>query len=571
MPAVQISGVTKDFGPVHAVRGIDLTLEHGEIVAFLGPNGAGKTTTIDMVLGLSHPTTGSVEVLGLQPRQAIARGLVSAVMQTGGLLKDLSVRETVQPTPPACSPTPRPSTRSSAPPASSAIADRKVGKCSGGEQQRLRFAMALLSDPALLLLDEPTTGMDVEGRRAFWSAIRSDAEKGRTVLFATHYLEEADQYADRIVLISHGRIVADGTGSQIKALAAGRTVRATLPGADSAPARRAGRGRERRRTRRRRLHPRQGHRRSRALPAHRDHRARPRDHRPRPRGRVPQPHRRRPRHHPDHDRHTRPRSLGMTTQTIDPTTRRVPPLGGFNLTVLGIELRRMLRNRRTIIFTLILPAALLLSFGGQKGWDDKSGSGNVAAYILISMALYGAALTAAAGGSMVALERSLGWSRQLRLTPLNPVVYIVMKALVALVMGALAITAVNLVGILQGKAEMPTYVWILTPLLTLACTLTFAALGVFIGYVVPGENAMQILGPGLALLSFLGGVFIPLDQYSDVVRHIAYWTPMYGVAEIARSLLTQELPWYAVVNAVGWFAIFVAGAAWRMSKDTARV
>src|SRR4029077_9375989 len=114
------------------------------------------------------------------------------------------------------------------------IADRKVAKCSGGEQQRLRFAMALLSDPALLLLDEPTTGMDVEGRRAFWSAIRADAEKGRTVLFATHYLEEADQYADRIILISHGRIVADGTGSQIKALAAGRTVRATPPAADAA-------------------------------------------------------------------------------------------------------------------------------------------------------------------------------------------------------------------------------------------------------------------------------------------------------------------------------------------------
>jgi ABC-2 type transport system ATP-binding protein len=232
VPAVQIAGVTKDFGSVHAVRGIDLTLDQGEIVAFLGPNGAGKTTTIDMVLGLSHPTTGSVEVLGLQPRQAIARGLVSAVMQTGGLLKDLTVRETVAYTA---------SLFADAAPVDQvlrtagieSIAERKVGKCSGGEQQRLRFAMALLSDPALLLLDEPTTGMDVEGRRAFWSAIRADAEKGRTVLFATHYLEEADQYADRIVLISHGRIVADGTGSQIKALAAGRTVRATLPGADT--------------------------------------------------------------------------------------------------------------------------------------------------------------------------------------------------------------------------------------------------------------------------------------------------------------------------------------------------
>jgi ABC-2 type transport system ATP-binding protein len=232
VPAVRISGVTKDFGDIHAVRGVDLTLEQGEIVAFLGPNGAGKTTTIDMVLGLSKPTTGTVEVLGLQPRQAISRGLVSAVMQTGGLLKDLSVRETVAYTASLFADT-APVDEVLRTAGIEAVADRKVGKCSGGEQQRLRFAMALLSDPALLLLDEPTTGMDVEGRRAFWSAIRADAEKGRTVLFATHYLEEADQYADRIILISHGRIVADGTGSQIKALAAGRTVRATLPGADA--------------------------------------------------------------------------------------------------------------------------------------------------------------------------------------------------------------------------------------------------------------------------------------------------------------------------------------------------
>jgi len=260
----------------------------------------------------------------------------------------------------------------------------------------------------------------------------------------------------------------------------------------------------------------------------------------------------------------------MSTMT-DVPARRVPPLGGFNLTLLRIELFRMLRNRRTIIFTLVLPALLLLTVGNQKGAADRAGDGNISAYILISMALYGAALTAAATGSMVALERAVGWSRQLRLTPLHPVAYILVKALVALAMGALAIAAVNIVGVLQGKAEMPVHVWIEAAVVTLFCTLTFAALGVFVGYLVPSENAMQILGPGLALLSFLGGVFIPIDTYAEVVRQVAYWTPMYGVAEVARSPLTHELPWYAVVNAVGWFAIFVAGAAWRMSKDTARV
>ena len=231
--AVALRGVRKNFGSVQAVRGIDLDIAPGEIVAFLGPNGAGKTSTIDIILGLSQPSTGTVGVYGMHPRQAISRGLVSAVMQTGGLLKDLTVAETAEYTASLfAQPRPVPEVLGRAGIAS--IADRKVGKCSGGEQQRLRFAMALLSDPELLILDEPTTGMDVEGRRGFWAAIRQDAAKGRTVLFATHYLEEADAYADRIILIRHGQIVADGTAAQVKALAAGRTVRATLPGAQPA-------------------------------------------------------------------------------------------------------------------------------------------------------------------------------------------------------------------------------------------------------------------------------------------------------------------------------------------------
>lgn len=265
-------------------------------------------------------------------------------------------------------------------------------------------------------------------------------------------------------------------------------------------------------------------------------------------------------------------TTAMTPRTapIDPAARRVPPLGGCSATVLGIELRRMLRNRRTLIFALVLPAGLFLSFGSSSGWNDNAGHGNVAAYILVSMALYGAALTAASGGAMVATERAMGWSRQLRLTPLQPAVYVAMKALLALVLGALAIGSVNVVGVVQGKPSMPTLVWVACALLTLVCTLVFAALGVFVGYLVPGENAMQFIGPGLALFAFLGNVFIPLTPDSALYR-VAEWTPMFGVAEISRFPLTDDLPWTAVVNAVVWFGLFVAGAAWRMSKDTARV
>jgi ABC-2 type transport system ATP-binding protein len=231
--AVDLTGVHKNFGSVQAVRGVDLDISSGEIVAILGPNGAGKTTSIDMILGLSQPSSGSVSVFGMHPRQAINRGLVSAVMQTGGLLKDFTVAETVEYTASLFSHTEE--TAEVLKRAGIAgIADRRVGKCSGGEQQRLRFAMALLPDPELLVLDEPTTGMDVEGRRSFWSSIRTDAEAGRTVLFATHYLEEADAYADRIVLMRQGEIVADGTSAEIKAMSAGRTVRATLAGASEA-------------------------------------------------------------------------------------------------------------------------------------------------------------------------------------------------------------------------------------------------------------------------------------------------------------------------------------------------
>lgn len=230
--AITLREVTKTFrgknGPVEAVRGLDLDVRPGEVVAFLGPNGAGKTTTIDMILGLAEPTSGTVEVFGMKPHDAISRGLVSAVMQTGGLLKDLTVRETVAYTANLFAQA-RPVDEVLATAGIENIADRRVAKCSGGEQQRVRFAMALVPDPALLILDEPTTGMDVNARRSFWEAIHADAERGRTVLFATHYLEEADAWADRVVMVREGEVVADGSAAEIRAQASGRRVSFSLP------------------------------------------------------------------------------------------------------------------------------------------------------------------------------------------------------------------------------------------------------------------------------------------------------------------------------------------------------
>ena len=231
MLAVELRNVTKRYGSVTAVKDLSLSIRSGEIVAFLGPNGAGKTTTIDMILGLARPDAGSVSVYGRAPVDAIARGDVSAVMQSGGLLKDFTVRETVAYTASLYADA-QPVADVLARAGITAIADQRVGKCSGGQQQRLRFAMSLLSNPRLLLLDEPTAGMDVEGRREFWASIRTDATRGRTVMFATHYLEEADAYADRIVLVRQGEIVADGTTADVKSMASGRSVRATLPKAD---------------------------------------------------------------------------------------------------------------------------------------------------------------------------------------------------------------------------------------------------------------------------------------------------------------------------------------------------
>jgi ABC-2 type transport system ATP-binding protein len=216
---------------VQAVRDVDVTVSSGETVALLGPNGAGKSTTIDMLLGLQEPDGGQVAVFGQQPREAIAHGRIGAMLQTGGLLRELTVGELVTMTG-ALYPKPLATDEALSLAAIGELADRRTHQLSGGQTQRVRFALALVSDPRLLVLDEPTVGMDVEARHAFWTTVREFARLGKTVLFATHYLEEADSYADRAVLMAQGRVIADGPTTEIKAMVGSRTIRATLPEVD---------------------------------------------------------------------------------------------------------------------------------------------------------------------------------------------------------------------------------------------------------------------------------------------------------------------------------------------------
>jgi ABC-2 type transport system ATP-binding protein len=234
---VTLQGLTKTFrapqGPVHAVRGIDVSISPGETVALLGPNGAGKSTTIDMLLGLLEPDSGSVSLFGRPPAEAIQHGAIGAMLQTGSLIRDLAVRELLEMMA-SLYPSALPVDEVIDMVGIGAIADRRTQKLSGGETQRVRFAVALVSDPALLVLDEPTVAMDVEGRHAFWDSMRGFAARGKTIIFATHYLEEADANADRAVLMAHGSIVADGPTTEIKAMVGLRTIRATLPGVEPA-------------------------------------------------------------------------------------------------------------------------------------------------------------------------------------------------------------------------------------------------------------------------------------------------------------------------------------------------
>ncbi|WP_328746867.1 ABC transporter ATP-binding protein [Streptomyces sp. NBC_00285] len=231
--AIAFTGAVKTFGAVRAVDGIDLEISSGETVALLGRNGAGKSTTISLLLGLNEPDAGTVRLFGATPADAVRTGRVGAMLQEARAVPRVTVRELVAFVA-GRYPAPLPVTEALELAGITELAERRVDRLSGGQTQRVRFAVALAGNPALIVLDEPTAALDVEARHAFWASIRGYARRGHTVLFSTHHLEEADAFADRILVVDHGRIVADGTGEQLRRSAGGSLVTVDAAGRDTA-------------------------------------------------------------------------------------------------------------------------------------------------------------------------------------------------------------------------------------------------------------------------------------------------------------------------------------------------
>jgi ABC-2 type transport system ATP-binding protein len=226
LPAARLASVSKRYGDTIALRDVTLDIAPGGIVALLGPNGAGKTTAVKLLLGLVAPTAGAVSLFGSDPRRSASRQNIGAMLQVGKVPETLRVREHIDlfrsyyPAPLSAS-----ETYESA--GLQGLENRNFGDLSGGERQRVLFALAICGDPLMLFLDEPTVGLDVETRRTFWEKIRAFVARGRTIVLTTHYLEEADALADRIIVIDHGSVIADGTPDQIKQHVAGRKIRCT--------------------------------------------------------------------------------------------------------------------------------------------------------------------------------------------------------------------------------------------------------------------------------------------------------------------------------------------------------
>ncbi len=544
---IELAALTKSYrtseGVVPAVRGIDVSVAAGETVALLGPNGAGKSTTIDMLLGLLDPDGGTVSVFGAQPRAAVDAGSVGGMLQTGALIRDLSVRELIGMMA-ALYPAPLAVDEVLELTGIADLAGRRTQKLSGGQTQRVRFAVALVCNPDLLVLDEPTVAMDVESRHAFWTAMREFAGRGKTVLFATHYLEEADAYADRVVLMARrqdrrrrpaDRDQGDGRHQDDPGDAARASSSSSPRGASGRDPRRAARRGDRAQLQRlRRGDPGA----ARGVPR----RARHRDRRCRARAGIP--------------RADRLRGGGRSP---------------VNRAYLRYELLRTFRNRRFFFFSLGFPLILyFLIAGPNRDKLDLGGTGlSAPLYFMVGLTAFGTMNAMLSAGARIAGERAVGWNRQLRITPLSSRTYFRAKVVTGYVMASITLVALYAAGLVLG-VSLTGSEWLRMTGLILVGLIPFAALGIVFGHMLTPDSIGPVMGGTTALLALLGGTWFPIT--GGVMLKIAEALPSYWLVQAGHVALGGR-GW----TATGWFVVAawsVAGAvvaARAYRRDTRRV
>ena len=528
-PVVSFENVSKQYGGLKAVDGLNLDLRPGETVALLGPNGAGKSTSLDMLLALKKPTAGRIRMFGSDPYHAIKSGRVGAMLQSGGLMPEVTVRELVSLVA-SLHPRPLPVETTMKQAGIDKFADQRVDKLSGGQTQRVRFALAIAGECELIVLDEPTTAMDVETRRLFWANMKAEVAEGRTLLFATHYLEEADQAADRILVINKGRLLADGTPAEIKERAGAKRMSfrlervdepflLNLPGLESLEIRHdvvqiqtrdsdatlyavldAG------------------------VPAERD------------RGRQPRP---RAGLHRDHigrrpgRRRARPGARDPPREPLEGDERQMSSTSG-TLALGKAEIIRLRRNKRYLFFTLALPIVLYLSLAKTAVTE---GGIPFKIYYLFEMASLGAFSGAFNNNAIrISQERKDGWIRQLRLTCLPANSYVVAKIIATVALTAPQIAIMMLLGRFYGGIQLPIWEWTVIALAIWLGTLIFAALAVAIGYWMNPNSVQPVIMIIFLFFSLFGGLWFPV---TGGLRTFAQGTPTYRIVQIATDVVTH--------------------------------
>lgn len=628
--ALSFRSVTHRYGERTALDRLNLDVRQGEVLALLGPNGAGKSTTISVLLGLIRPQIGFVQVLGTEPGRAVADGRVGAMLQSGsgvglppGVRVDHAlrlVRRLYHRPAPVAKIVERADIGS--------LLHRRTDRLSGGQAQRVRFALAIAGDPEVVFLDEPTSAMDVESRQVFWRMMREFGDEGRTVVFATHHLSEADQIADRVVVLNHGRVVADGPGATLKAAVATRRLRfvtdlvdrallseldgvtevevcGTSVSIDSLDADATTRDLVAKGVPFRdlevtsagleqafvaltcdaavatplELHPVDlvptGPVSADAVPAPYEQPAH-----------LEEPaHLEQPAHpeegvshlgpsavpsgapHPTSS-HRRPRRAA-TKAPREGWRTRFEPLIAFA----SFEVGRLLRSWKFLAITVGFPVIFYLLFlGDHTAGKVVDGTVPWRVYLMVAMCSFGALVAALnAGGTRLSMERASGWARQLRVTPIPAWSYVGTKIFASMLVVLPVIVLVEAVGAGFGDVRLSAAAWLGLTIILWATSLPFAVLGVFVGFLVATEAAFPVVTGLMFVLGYFGGLFNPVDNMPGPLQVVAHLLPSYHNDALGLAVLDGQalsLSHWLVLG--GYVVVLGLAIVWKHRSEEAR-